>query len=619
MTPSPATDDPAQEPLPAAAAVAHRGLAGWELPLAVLTYGVAALAANWPAFPGDPALFRQGDLTQAAWFIAWTPAALLHHQNPFYTTFLNYPRGIDLLRNTLAPLLGLLTTPLTLTAGPAASVNLLLWASFPLSAGAMYALARRFVRSPLAGWVAGAIYGFSPYMVGQGAVHLNLMFVPLPPLILLTLVGVLEGRRRSGWILGALVVAQFFVNPEVLATTAIVATLTLGTSALMCPGRALPILRRSLPPVGRAALVAVLCLSYPVWVMIAGPFHYDGPVFAGGLSADLLGPIVPTSSQLLDPGGWARVGDLLVRANIPENGSYLGPALCVLLVALLVRYWRSWRLRLCAAMIGVCFVLSLGPQLTVDGVNTGVALPFALLEHLPLLDNILTVRIALYVDLYVALMVALAMDTMLADLSGHIPARPNRSRVGLWAWLGFVATVAILCVAEWLPHWPYPSAPTGVPAYFRASAVRRIPEGTVALVSPYPSVEEVQPMLWRASAAMRFRILGGYGWFRGDHGASSDFPAVLAPMPVERFLWWGVTGGAVYPAGPVPQFGPKLIRRLRTFLARNQVGAVLWTPVGAEPTVTRRLFVAALGPPSQVTGGVDAWYDVQATLKRQRQ
>ena len=118
----------------------------WTLPVALFGYGLLALAANWPAFPGDPGLFRQGDLSLFAWFLAWTPHALGHLENPFYTTWMNFPGGVNLLQNTQVFLLGVLAAPITLLVGPVASLNALLWAAFPLSAGAAYLLARQFAR-----------------------------------------------------------------------------------------------------------------------------------------------------------------------------------------------------------------------------------------------------------------------------------------------------------------------------------------------------------------------------------------------------------------------------------------------------------------------------------------
>jgi hypothetical protein len=586
-------------------------------------YGVAALAANWPAFPGDPSLLRQGDLTEMAWFLAWTPHAALHLQNPFYTTALNFPVGVDLLQNTAVPLLGILAAPLTLTAGPVASLNLLLWLAFPLSAAAMFVLAHRWVASVPAALVAGALYGFSPYMIGQSAAHLHLTFVPLPPLIFLALGGAIAGRKRWGAALGMLIVAQFFISAEVLATTTIVAALAIIVLASMRPRSVRLTVHRGLVPILLALSIAAVCLSYPVWVMVAGPHHYTGPAFAGGLSADLLGVIVPTSSQLVVPAGMATLGDHLVSGNVIEDGTYLGVPMLILLTMLIGRFWRSTRMRFCVVMLLVCIILSLGPQLIVNNVDTGFPLPFALLQNVPLLDSILTVRFSLYIDLFAALMVAMGLDCIrrrrpLGGSGGRNVDGPRAAgrtaKARRLTWWAVVSLAGVLTVVGWIPRWPYATAPAGVPPYFSSAAVDNIPTGDVVLISPYPA-SVVYPMLWQAAAGMRFKIVGGYALFAGPTGTSNDFPAVLEPASVQRFLWSAVTGGRPYPTGPVPRYGPELITKTRVFLQANHVNDVLWTPVGTHPTDVLQLFVAVLGPPSQVSGGVDAWYGVQAMLK----
>ena len=67
----------------------------------------------------------------------------LHGKNLFSTTLLNYPNGVDLAQNTGMPLLGLLTAPLTLAVNPIASMNLLRFLAFTLSAYAAYFVIRR--------------------------------------------------------------------------------------------------------------------------------------------------------------------------------------------------------------------------------------------------------------------------------------------------------------------------------------------------------------------------------------------------------------------------------------------------------------------------------------------
>ncbi len=202
-------------------------------------------------------------------------------------------------------------------------------------------------------------------------------------------------RRREKDSLLTAIVHRLAGRPRltlvVLATTAIVAALFRAVSALIEPRMVPSVLGENLAPAATALLVTGVCLSYPVWVMLSGPYQYQGLAFTGGLSAGLLGAVKPTSSQLLAPAWAISAGDRLAQGNFVDTGSYLGLAFLVLLTTLLVRYWRSRRMRRCAIMVALCHLFTLRPNLIVSGVNAGFPLPFALHERLPLLDNILTV------------------------------------------------------------------------------------------------------------------------------------------------------------------------------------------------------------------------------------
>ncbi len=64
---------------------------------------------------GDPALFL--------WFFQWPATALAHGQNPFFSTALFHPTGINLLAQTSVTGLSLPLVPVTWIWGPVASLN----------------------------------------------------------------------------------------------------------------------------------------------------------------------------------------------------------------------------------------------------------------------------------------------------------------------------------------------------------------------------------------------------------------------------------------------------------------------------------------------------------------
>jgi hypothetical protein len=587
-----------------------------------VAYAAVSLIAQWPAWPGDPNRIRAGDLEMMSWFLAWTPHALLHGQNLFATTWLNYPNGVDLAQNTSAPLLGLLSAPLTLTAGPVASVNLLLWLAFPLSAFSMYFVLRRWVGWTPAAIVGGALYGFSPYVVTQAYDHLNLAFVPLPPLILLCGFELVRPGSKNpvrwGVALGVLVVAQFFVTQEIAATSLLVAILAGLVLALARPREIIPALRRGIRGALVALAIVAVGLSYPIWAMTAGPYRFNGPAYAHGVSADLLGSVAPTFMQKLAPTHLSTLDARLVQGLLTENDSYLGVPLLLLLIVMVAVNRRDPWIRFAGIMVVVTTVLSLGPELTVANHITGLPLPWDALQHLPLADSVVVVRLSLFTSLFAALLLARGMDDLRRRWQapvGEQRVESPRDRVALMGLLWLLGFAGLLCV---IPAWPFPTNAVAVPAFFSSPIVDRIPFGSVALIEPYPSVNEIQPQVWQAIAGMRFRIIGGYALVRNRLGHSTNFASVLSPEPVQRFLWADGTGEAGYPPSPAPADDASLACETRTFLIRYRVDSVIQTDRTAKPMALLTLFRRVIGPPTLVMQGTDVWLGVLRNLEASR-
>ena len=584
-------------------------------------YAGIALFANWPDWPGDPSRIRTGDLDQMAWYLAWTPHALLHWQNLFATNWLNYPEGVNLAQNTSVPLLGLVMAPVTLTAGPVASVNLLLWIAFPVSAFSMYMVVRRLTGCDVAAFVAGALYGFSPYVVTQGLDHLNLAFVPLPPLILLcayeTIRPGVERPLRWGAALGGLVVAQFFISSEIAATTLLTLILSAVVLGLARRDALMPTFRRSARGFAVAAAIVVAGCAYPTWMMVAGPYRYRGPAYPHGFSDDLLSTIAPTTLQRFAPHHLAKMDALhLLSGNLSENGAYLGIPLILLLVVLLGLSWRDLWMRFAAGMACLMTVLSFGPHLVVHNHVTPIPLPWDVLRHLPFANNVIVARFSLYTDLFVALMVGIGWREVRSRwreswrvLMAPAP-RWGVATTARWASGVVVGALALITALSLVPAWPLKTTDASVPPFFTSAAVTRVPYGSVVLISPYPSEIDVQSQLWQAAADMRFRIIGGYALVSNRLGSSTINPAVLRPEAAQRFLWAEATGGPPYPAGGMPVDSGGLVCELRSLLLRYRVDAVVSTRGAMRPRRIDALYTQAMGSPSYVGGGATAWFRV---------
>lgn len=518
-------------------------------------YAIIALIANLPVYPGDPNRLSTSttyDIAQTTWFLAYTPYALAHGHNLLYTNIVNYPVGVNLAQNTGMPLLGLITAPLTLLVSPVASLNLLRWCAFFLSAFAAYWVFRRFVRWTPAAFLGGLLYGFSPYMVTQGSLHLNLTFVPLPPLIFYLLFEICVSQRmrvvRSGILLGVLVVAQFYISAEVLATTAVVAGIALFYLLFLNIHEVRTRAVHALTSGAFALSIIVPAMIYPIWFMMHGQAHYTGPAqgFVNIFNADLLGPFIPTLAQFVAPRHLAEIGSNLVagQGDLSENGSYLGIPLILFTIYLVTRFWRRlWPIYLSLVVVTV-FLFSLGPQLVVDGRlrHLPFNLPFEKLSHLPFLENLLPVRFSLYVVFFVALIITLGLDWIHDDYERQ--SQTANSLIDTKNALAgrFVGgAFALVTLISLLPAFPYRSFPQHTNWSETKAGLAIIPTGSRVLTYPYPTVYADNPMLWQALAGMRINLFGSYALIPGTNGLASLMPTNLSPVSVQAMLENSVT------------------------------------------------------------------------------
>ena len=541
---------------------------------------------------------------EEVWFLAQTPWAVLHGHNPFANNWLNAPIGLDLMDNTTMPLLGLLLAPVTLLFGPIATFNVALSFSIWASAMAFFLMARRFVGWWPAALVGGLLYGFSPFTAAVANGHLFLLFQAAPPLVIL-FVDRYWRRSASPWwsgvAVGACFLVQFYVSTEAFATMLIMT----GCAALLCGGYLLhrrgPLDLRRLGAMGAGAVgVVALGAGYGAWTALAGPEHIHGAVqtasVIAGMSTDPVGLVVPTLNQHFTL-GHATLGNSLVAAWNPqgavafdspiENGTYVGVPLLVALVVGVVALRRRPLVRFCAVMGAIALVLSLGPQLHVDGHRTGIPLPYWVPAHLPLLENAVAARWITYFWLFAALLLTLLLDALQTRL---------RAGTRRWRWLPpwvVCGVVAVAVLVPLVPSWPYPAQAVQVPAWFTSQA-RSLPVGTTVMVYPTADPTDSAAMVWQAEAHMRFRMTGGYAIFPTGTGTASFEPE---PSELRNAL-------AACAAGASATLPPATVR---SDLAAWGVTTVVVVAGSAGATCAAGLLESALGPP-RTTQGVLLWH-----------
>jgi hypothetical protein len=514
-----------------------------------------------------------------AWWIKEGPFALFRGHDPFTTPYLLFPRGSNAMWNVSMFLPAMVLSPLTFTVGPIASVNLLFIASPVLSAAAAYWMCRRFGCARPASALAGLLYGFGPYVVGQSYGHPQMSLAWFPPVAAVILRRVLvtqTGTPRSiGVVLGLTAFAQLLCSEELLASVAVVAAASVVVLALLYRDAVRSRLPFAMQSLGWAALCGAVLSAWPLAVQLFGPNRPRTPVQPAGLYvADLTAFFAPNGLMRFDPFGLRHL-TAHAPGNIVEAGGYLGIPLLLLIGGLVYVGRRDRLVGFAAIMVAVAAVFSLGGRLHVAGHDTHIPMPWLPFEHLPLTNGILPARLALYVLMFSGLVIA-------RSLTGRTLGRPA---------LGGLAVVVLACAAVLWPNPPTRSTarPTS-PAFFAGSAVRMIPVSDPVLLAPISDTRNTDAMLWQATADFRFPMLGGYAlpWNQDD---PTD-PASTALLAIE-------TGHPV-PLADTPAAIGADVRSLG-------LAAVILGPTFRHVATAESLFTAAIGQPPQETGGVTLW------------
>ena len=567
--PAPPVTSPARRPLVAGAPVAF----GIYLAAALALFGAPLQHGSTDACL---CVASTSDAGQTAWTFEWVPHALLHGLNPFYTHLLYAPQGFDVtLGPWLVPAAAVIFAPVTAIAGPLFAFNLAMLLSPVLAAFFAFLLARRLTRDFWPSLVGGWLFGFSTYVLGQLTSHLQSSLVFLVPAIVLLVVGLLTGevsRRRSVALLVAALVLQFCISDEVFASMTLLGAIALALGYALGDRPARARVRGALGPI---------VLAYAAAAAIVSPYLYYA-LQPGGLpilssrtdrfSTDLLGYVVPTPITRLGGLRFASVSHTFT-AGFVEGGAYLGVPLLAMVVLAALRGWRRPQVRTIAITLIVVAILSLGGVLHVDG-SSSIALPWAIVNHLPLLGQMLPARFALYAALLAALLAA-----------GWLAA--SGPRLGRWV-------LAALAVAS---LWPavgrhYWTSTPDLPALFATSAYRHVigPHDTALLL---PVGVGGQSMLWQAEARLSFAMASGYVEAPEQAGPYSHdpiYPTLVYSLPVPDqqraaasfIASHHVTVAVLDPHGPAAAAWVPMLQQLG-WAARAIDGAIVLRPAGIVP------------------------------------
>ncbi len=580
----------------------------WRLRLLVVTgYGALAMLFAWPLplYLSERAVLARGsDFYPHIWNLWWVKFSLLTlHTNPYYTDYLHYPSGQSLVYHVVDPLNGVLSIPLQAGFGLLAAFNLLRLAHIVFSATAAYALCRVLGLPRPAAWVGGALFAMCPvaatsFDLGQ-LVEISMGWIPL---YILCLIKGLGNKALGlpaggwGWLLGATLslaasaLSTWYFFTALVLFTVLYVVWEIGSvwiqrkrlvtadgrqsidderrtaeeeQAEIASRRPSSIVRRLVVRAAAIGAGAGLILS-PLIIAMVLESAKGGDYLVSPLStiiansADLISLFLPMP---------ARYNDAAIN---PHGGN---PALgwtviALVAVALATRkrirdreggneQLRRGHIYFWLAVAVVFALLAMGPHLLVWGNDTGVPMPYFLLNKVPFLGAArVPLRFILVVSLALSVLAAFGLVS-LAKLVRH-----SRVKAVLFAVIGILAAIELVGIPRTL------ITPTIHP-FFQSIAASDT-EGLHEAVMELPVAVRVPPSMLVQTVHQHPILLAytarkyPYPWFdatpgiaqlsRSEAGALSGLePDIVTPTIADTALaafdYYGVRYIAIYTTG----------------------------------------------------------------------
>ncbi|MHB1412774.1 MAG: hypothetical protein ACYCXE_05390 [Thermoleophilia bacterium] len=435
----------------------------------------------------------EGDGIQNLWNIWHMRQSIEQHRWPYFAPEIHFPEGTTLLGHTLSPTNALAGAALESFLTPFQSYDLLVIFAFVASGLSAFLLAYYFCRSYWPSIIAGFIYAFSGYQMLHIGSHINLISLEWLPLFLLFWHKMLTRPRiHLGLIAALFLTLTFYTELYYFLYAAIAALLFLIVVAARA-GIADFFHRERLKALA-AFLAAIILTTCPFIIAFiaanhANPFQDNhNPV---QFSIELLGPLMPGFLK-------AWYGQrLTVGEGVGE--SFLGITVLGLMGFavfcrrdLKQRFLDGWLL-----VFGVFLLLSFGPFLHVGNINTGIPMPYDLLQKIMPLLSVAAMpnRMVVMAILAAAMIAALA----LAEIPRQI-ASPR------WSAL-VIAVLALLIFAEYLPARAFHTTQPQPAAY--AQALKKLP-GSGAVFDDYYSSRNLYLMLFYEQMTYDRPVYGGY-------------------------------------------------------------------------------------------------------------
>jgi len=178
----------------------------WKLNVVVLmTYTILSTIFTYPAvILGNKLPADGGDAFQFLWVFWWIKEAVLSFSNPYYTTYIYYPTGVDLVFSTITPFNSIVSIPLQFVFGLVDTYKIIWILTFILSGYGTFLLVKYLTGDTRAALISGLIFMFCPYRFVHALAHINLISTQWIPLYVLFLIKTVDETKRSNTLFAAL-------------------------------------------------------------------------------------------------------------------------------------------------------------------------------------------------------------------------------------------------------------------------------------------------------------------------------------------------------------------------------------------------------------------------------
>ncbi len=181
------------------------GIWGWVRRdgLVLLSYLLLTLVMTFPLIlhMATQDLPYSPDLGMKLWDLFWFDKVVMHGKPLFFSSYLFYPRGLDLSYHPMSWTTTALMWPLSKIIGVAPTFKVQYLFAILLPAYGGYLLVRYLTSNRLAGWFGGLVYGFASSHMYHVWTHPDLSQVAALPLaVLLLFEGVRQPNRLRRWL-----------------------------------------------------------------------------------------------------------------------------------------------------------------------------------------------------------------------------------------------------------------------------------------------------------------------------------------------------------------------------------------------------------------------------------